>query len=255
MRVRFLAIAATILLAQSPAAAAAEITVLSAGGIRPPLEELVSQFARTSGHKVAIKYTGGPIVKREIDAGAAFDMVIAPASVMDELIKAGKITAATRAEIARSGVGVGVRAGARKPDIGSVDAFKRTLLGAKSVAHAKDGAAGVHFVGVLERLGISKEMQPKLKPTAAGDLANSSVALVARGDAEIAVAAIATLFAPGVDLVGPLPSELQSYIEFTAGVSAGAREPKAAAALIKFVTTPAAAAAYKAKGMEPAPQR
>jgi molybdate transport system substrate-binding protein len=248
-------IAATILLAQSFAAGAAEIKVLSAGGIRPPLEELIPQFERASAHKVATKFVGGPAVKREIDAGGVFDLIIAPPNVIEDLIKAGKVAPATRADVARAGVGVGVRAGAPKPDIASVEAFKRTLLGAKSVAFARDGTAGTHFQGVLERLGISKEMEPKLKRTTAADPANSAAKLVERGEAEVVVAAVATLFTPGIDFIGPLPSEFQTYIHFAAAVGTGAREPQAAAALINFVTAPAAAAAFKAKGMEPAPHR
>jgi molybdate transport system substrate-binding protein len=248
-------IAATILLAQSFAAGAAEIKVLSAGGIRPPLQELASQFERASGHKVALRFVGGAVLKQEVEAGAASDVVIAEATVLEEFIKAGKVAAATRAEIARAGVGVAVRAGAAKPDIASVQAFRRTLLEAKSVAFSKEGMAGLHFLGVLERLGISKEMQPKLMPAVAADPSRGTQALVARGEAELGVAAIATLFAPGIDLIGPIPAELQRYIQFAAGIGAGAKEPQAAAALIKFLTAPAAVSVMKAKGMEPAPQR
>jgi molybdate transport system substrate-binding protein len=246
---------ALILALQGFAAGAAEIQVLSAGGVRPPLDELLAQFERASGHKVAVKYVGGPTVKREIDAGAAFDVAISNAAVIDELIKAGKLAAATRADVARAGVGVAVRAGAPKPDIASVEAFKRALLGAKSVAYSRDGTAGAHFRGVLERLGISKELEPKLKATVAADPVGGTLVLVAKGEAELGIAAIAAIFVPGVELAGPLPSELQTYIQFAAGVGANAREPKAGAALIKFVTAPAAAAAYKAKGMEPAGHR
>ena len=123
------------------------------------------------------------------------------------------------------------------------------------MAAAKDGTAGMHFYGVLQRLGINKEMEPKLKNTLAADPANSAAALVRRGEAEICIAAMATLLTPGLDLVGPLPAELQDYIHFSAAVGAAAKEPQAAAAFIKFVTAPAAAAAYKAKGMEPAAHR
>jgi molybdate transport system substrate-binding protein len=250
MSSRFLPIAATILLMQS--AAAADIKVLSAGGIRPPLEQLVPRFESSSGHKVSLRFVGGPTVKREVEGGGAYDLVIAPPEVIEDLIKAGKVAKGTRAEIARAGVGLAVRAGAPKPDIGSSEALKRTLLAAKSVAFAKDGSAGTHFHGVLERMGISKEMEPKLKRTTAADPANSAGQLVLRGEAELAVAAVATLFAPGLDFVGPLPSEFQNYIQFSAGIASGAKEPQAAAALVKFVTAPAAAAAYKARGMEAA---
>jgi molybdate transport system substrate-binding protein len=255
MNARSLALAATILLAQVAALDAAEIKVLSAGGIRPPLEELIPQFERASGHKVSVRYAGGPAVKREIEEGAAFDVAVSTANTIDDLLKSGKLVAASRSDVARAGVGVAVRAGAPKPDVASSEAFKRALLNAKSVAYAKDGTAGIHFHGVLQRLGISKQMEPKLKHTLAADLANGVVPLLKRGEAEIGVASIATLFASGVDFVGPLPAELQAYIHFAAAVGAAAKEPQAGAALIRFITAPAAAAAYKAKGMEPAPQR
>ena len=248
-------IAATILLAQSFAAGAAEIKVLSAGGIRPPLEELVPQFERTSAHKVALRFVGGALMKQELEAGTAFDVVIAEASVLDEFIKAGKLAPATRADVARAGVGMGIRADAPKPDIASVDAFRRALLNAKSVAYSKEGMAGLHFLGVLERLGISKEMQPKLIATVAGDPGRGTFALVSRGEAELGIGAIATIFTPGVDFVGPIPAELQRYIQFAAAVGTAAKEPRAGAELIKFVTTPAAASVLKAKGMEPAPPK
>ena len=255
MNARSLAIAATILLAQVPVVSAAEIKVLSAGGIRPPLEELAAQFERASGHKVALRFVGGALMKQELEAGAAFDVVIAEASVLDEFSKAGKLAAATRADVARAGVGIGIRAGARKPDIASVEAFKRALLNAKSVAYSKEGMAGAHFLGLLERLGISKEMQPKLVATVTNDPGRTTFALVARGDAELGIAAVATVFAPGIDFVGPIPAELQRYIQFGAAVGSAAKEPRAGAELIKFVTTPAAAPVLKAKGMEPAAAR
>ena len=232
-------------------AEAAEIKVLSAGGIRPPLDQLVPQFERAAGHKVAIKFMGGQAVQKEIEAGAAFDLVIAPASVIEALIKSKKLVPATRTDVARAGVGLGVRAGAPKPDIGSAESLKRALLGAKSVAFAKDGTAGTHFQGVLERLGISREMEPRLRRTTAADPVNGAPMLVARGEAEIAVAAVAALFAPGVDFVGPLPPEFQASIQFAAAVGTAAKEPQAASELIKFVTAPRAAAVYQTRGMEP----
>jgi molybdate transport system substrate-binding protein len=252
---RSLVALAAVFLLQGFAAQAAEIRLLSAGGIRPPLEELVPQFERASGHKVELKFVGGATMKQELEAGATFDVVVAEAGVVDEFIKAGKLAAATRADVARAGVGMGVRAGARKPDIASVDAFKRALLGAKSVAYSKEGMAGQHFIGVLDRLGIRKEMEPKLIATVTNDPARTTFVLVSRGEAEFGIAAIATIFTPGIDLVGPIPAELQRYIQFAAAMSAAAKESKAGAELIKFITAPGAARVLKAKGMEPAPQR
>ena len=254
MNARLAAIAAALLLSHVPLAPAAEVKVVSSGGIRPPLEELAPQFERASGHKVALTFVVGSLVKKEAESGA-FDVVIGPAAGIEELVKAGKISAATRADVARAGVGVGVRAGAPKPDVRSVEAFKRTLLDAKAVAYNKEGTAGSHFFQVLERLGISKDMQPKLKAAVGTDVTQGQLAMVRKGEADIVVAAVATLFSPGIDFVGPIPAELQSYTQFAAGVSPGSRDPQAAAAWLRFITAPVAAAAFKAKGMEPAPQR
>src|SRR5687768_1333460 len=250
----FVAIASVFLL-QAFAVKAAEITVLSAGGIRPPLEALIPEFERSSGHKVAIKFMGGPAVKTEIDKGAPFDVAVSTSNVMDELGKGGKLVAATRTELARAGVGIAVRAGAPKPDISSVAAFRQTLLNAKSIAYAGDGTAGMHFQGVLERMGISKDIAPKARKTLAADPKNSAMDVVARGDAELGVSAVATMFRPGIDFVGPLPGELQSYIHFSAALGSAAKEPQAGVALLRFLASAPAAPAYKAKGMEPAPQR
>lgn len=251
MKIRSLAAAATIgamiLLAQGEAEAT-EVKVLCAGGIASVVNELGAQFERASGHKLMMKFVSGPVVKREIDAGTAFDVAISLPDVIDAAIKDGKIVAATRANIARTGVGVIVRAGAPKPDIGSVDAFKRALLNAKGVAYGKEGASGVHFMGLLERLGIMAEMKPKLRPGGVGD----GVRSIIKGDAALALGPIPTLMEPGVDLVGPLPVELQTYLSFAAGVGAAAKEADAGRALIKFLTAPAAVPVIKANGMEPA---
>ncbi len=252
MKIRLLAAVATIgsmiLLAQG-VAEAAEVKVLTAGGIWPVMKELGAQFERASGHKLVMKVVIGPLVKREIDAGTEFDVAVGFPDLIDAAIKDGKIIAATRANIARIGVGVIVRAGVPKPDIGSVDAFKRALLNAKGVAYGKGVATGPLFMALLERLGIMAEMKPKLRPGEVGD----GVAAVREGEADLALGTISTLMEePGMDLVGPLPAELQIYISFAAGVGTAAKELDAARALIKFLTAPAAVPVIKAKGMEPA---
>jgi molybdate transport system substrate-binding protein len=240
-------IAIALLLAQAVAARAVEINVLSGAGMRLLLEELGPQFERATGHKLATKFVPGPVVEREIEAGAAFDVAISQAAPIDKLVKAGKIDAATRADFARVGVGMAVRAGAPKPDIGSVEAFKRALLNAKSVAYAREGASGVYFTALLDRLGIAAEVKPKLisPPVSEG----GPFVVVARGEAEIGIAVIN--FVPGADFVGPLPAELQTYLQFVVGVGTSAKETEAAKALVKFLTSDAAAAVIKAKGMEP----
>jgi len=240
-----------IVLAQGAAAYAAEIKVLHTPAFRAVINDLGPQFERSTGHKLVIKVEVSAVLKRQIEAGETFDVAILTRMHIDDLTKQGKIASGTRAHIARSGIGVGARAGASKPDISSVDAFKRMLLNAKSVTYSAEGASGIHFNSLLDRLGIAAEMKPKLKPVATGVTAER----VARGEAEIVVAPIPSIVAvPGVELVGPLPSELQSYIDFTAGVASGAKEAEAAKALIKFLAAPAAAPVLKAKGMESASQ-
>jgi len=243
-------------LLQIPFVGAAEIRLLSTGGIRPPIEELIPQFERASGHKVSARFIGGPGVQREVEAGTAADVVLASSSVIDDLAKAGKIAQGTRTEIARSGVGVSVRAGMPKPDISTADGLKRALLDAKSIAYAGDGTAGLHFEKVLDRLAIRKQVEAKTKKTVAADPKNSAPALVDRGEVDLAVSSIPTIFErKGIVFVGPLPAELQNYITYAGGVTANAKEAQAARAFLRFITAPAAALALKAKGMEAAAQR
>ena len=168
MKIRSLLAAATIglfmLLAQAAAAEAAEVKVLHTGGFTSVMNVLGPEFERATGHKLVTKIDSAAVFKRQIDAGETFDVAILTTPLIAELVRTGKIAADMTADIARSGIGVGVRAGAPKPDISSVEAFKRTLLRAKSVAHSEEGSSGVHFKRLLERLGIAADMKAKLKP-------------------------------------------------------------------------------------------
>jgi molybdate transport system substrate-binding protein len=250
MRMSSLAAAAKIgclILLMQGVANAAEIKVISATAFTAATNELRAQFERTTGHKLVMKSVSGPVVKREVDAGETFDVAITQPTAIDDLVKAGKIVDGTRADIARAGVGVGVRAGAAKPDISSVEGFKQALLNAKAVTHSREGASGVYFASLLERLGITEEMKPKLRPMGAG----ASVEPVVKGEADLVVVTIPLLLVPGIDIVGALPAELQNYIGFSAGISAAAKEPEAARALVKFLTSEEAGPLIKAKGMEP----
>lgn len=235
------------LIACAFAAEAAEVKVISAGGFRPVLSVVGPRFEHATGHKLTIKFVDGPAVKGEIDAGAALDVVVSLSPAMDDLVAQGKIVAATRANIARRGVGVGVAVGAPKPDIGSVEAVKRTLLAAKTVAHSSGGSAGVYFKSLLDRLGIAEQMKAKLKPMPGSTAAETIV----NGEADLLVAGNAETMVPGVQPVGLLPPELQDYIMFAAGVVAGTPQLEAAKALLKFLKTPEAGLVIKAKGMEP----
>jgi molybdate transport system substrate-binding protein len=235
------------LLAQGFAANAAEVKVW-AGAVMPGVfAELGPQFERVTGHKIVIQYGPGLSFKRQVEAGEAFDLAIIGSDVVDDLIKQGKIAGDTRADIVRVGIGVGVREGARKPDISSVDAFKNTLLNVKSITYAPEGAPGRHLAKVFDRLGIAEQVKARIKPNPVNRVPQA----VADGEVELAIHPTPTLVsAKGVQLVGLLPAELQDWFVNTAGVSTTARQPDAARALIKHLTTPEAAAVIRAHGME-----
>ncbi|MGH8064149.1 MAG: molybdate ABC transporter substrate-binding protein [Candidatus Entotheonellia bacterium] len=236
-------------------AEAAELTVLSAFGMQSVLEDLGPKFERATGHKLAISFaTGGATVKRAQD-GETADVVIALRQGIDGLVKDGKAAADNVTVLARSGIVVLVRKGAPKPDISSPDALQRTLLAAKAISYvdpASGGASGIHFAKVLDRLGIANEMQSKTvfpnpkTPAAVG-------VVVANGEAEIGVHVIQEVISvAGIEIVGPLPGDLQNTIVFATAIMASAKDAAAAKALVNFLRTPAAAAVIKAQGMEPA---
>jgi molybdate transport system substrate-binding protein len=237
------------------AADAAELTVLSAGGIRAVMEDLGPKFERTTGHKLVITFAAlGGVVKR-IQDGEIGDVVVIPRQGIESLAKDGKVVAGTETVLARSGVGVAVRQGAPKPDISSPEAFKRTLLATKSIAYgdpALGSASGLHFAKVFDRLGIANEMKSKTIFPKPG-IPSGVRLLVANGEAEIGVDQFQAFIAvAGIELVGPLPGDLQDTIVFSAAIMASAKQTEAGKALIDFLRTPEAAAVIKAKGMEPA---
>jgi molybdate transport system substrate-binding protein len=226
-------------------AAAAEIKLMATGAMRSAFEELAPQFERATGHRVTT--TLGVIVplKRRIDAGESFDIVVLSPALIDDLIKARKVEANTRAEFARTGLGIGVPKGAAKPDVTSVDALKRAFLNAKSVGYEAESQPGTHFLEVIERLGIAQEMRPKLKA-----LPNPSEALAKR-EVEMHISSVAALLGnPAADFAGGFPREVQRYVDFTAGISATTKESEAAKALLSFLMSPGATSVFKAKGFE-----
>jgi molybdate transport system substrate-binding protein len=236
-----------LLLSQSFAAEAAEIKVIASTGVASVVSELAGQFEAETGHKVQTDFAVIAVSKRKIDAGATFDVAILSPAAIDELIGQGKIAADTRSAFGRTGLGLVVRNGAPKPDISTGESFKKTMLAAKSVSHSKEGLSGVHFLAALDRLGIASEMKPKLRPYEGDGLARA----LASGETEIGVTGIGPALAtPGAQFVGPLPPELQSYVVFTAGMSTTAKDPQATRSFLAFMTAPAAAPVFKAKGME-----
>jgi molybdate transport system substrate-binding protein len=225
---------------------AVPIKVLSGGAMRTLMIEIVPLFERTGGTKVEIEFRLTSVLQKEIKDGAAFDIALLPRPEIDELVKEGKIAAAATKDVTRSAVGLVVRAGAPKPDIATVAAFRRALLAARSIAYS-DGPSGAYIAALLGRLGIAGEMKSKTKLTS-GPVAK----LVASGEAEIGMQQIvAILPIKGAELVGPLPSELQNVIVYAAGIATRAREPVAARAFIGFMTAPDALRLIRARGMEP----
>ena len=189
-------------------------------------------------------------MKAEIEKGASFDLAILTVAGIDDLIKQGKLAGATRAVLANSGAGVAVRKGAPKPDISTVDAFKRALINAKSVAYVEQGGTGIYLKALLPRLGLADALKNKLVLLPPE---NPAAHAVANGEAEIGMTQISEILPyAGAELVGPLPAEIQLTTTFATAVGANARQSAPAQALIRFLTAPTAAPVFKAKGLEPA---
>jgi len=225
-----------------------KIDVLSSNGMHPVMDELVPEFERLSGHTIATTYDTANQILERIRSGETADALIVTAPVIDELTGEGRLTAGSRVDLARSLVGIAVPAGAPKPDIASLDALKRALLDAKSIAYTGTGASGVHFAKVIERLGIAAQVGAKARIPAGGLVGQ----LLVDGEAEMAVQQISELMAvPGIELVGPLPAQVQLTTQLAAGVFAGSPHARAAKALLSFLTTPAASRVFKAKGLDP----
>jgi molybdate transport system substrate-binding protein len=234
---------------QPGATQAAEVKVLSTHAAQEVVEELGPQFERATGHKLSFGYDPSAAVRRRIEEGATFDVAIITRGVLDDLAKKNKIRADSIGDIGRSGLGVAVKKGAPKPDISTVEAFKRTLLAAKSVVRSSEGASGAYFEKLMGQLGIADQMKGKTRLGPSGRIAE----MAAAGEVEIAVQQISEILpVKGADFVGPFPAEIQLYTMFSAGVGASAKEPQAARDFVKFLTSPKAASIIKSKGLDPA---
>jgi molybdate transport system substrate-binding protein len=248
------ALVAGAVLICAAAASAEEIRVMTSGGFTAAYLELVPQFEQAT-HNTIVSAFGASMgdspnsIPSRLRRGEPVDVVILAASALDDLIKAGKVVAGSRVDLVRSRIGMAVKAGAPKPDISSVDALKRTLLNAKSIAYS-DSASGVYLSTVLfARLGIAEQMKNRSRKVQGNERVGT---VVARGDAEIGFQQISELLpVPGITYVGPLPPGAQQVTIFSAGIAVGARAPQAAAALIAFFTSPQAAPVIKKSGLEP----
>jgi molybdate transport system substrate-binding protein len=230
-----------------PQVTAAEVKLFSAIAVRAVINEIMPDFEKKSGHKVSVKFEVNPVVKKQIEAGETFDVVLVNPEFVDELTKLGKVAQGSGESFGRIGMGVGIKAGAPKPDLSSVAAFKASLLAAKSVAYAGEGSSGIYFVGLLEKLGIGTAMKDKLKPVGGGLTGQ----LVAKGDYELGVVPVTTILAaPGAELAGYFPSELQSYIDFGVGLSAATKEVDASKALLAFLRSAEIDAILKKRGVD-----
>jgi molybdate transport system substrate-binding protein len=248
---RTVLIIATALLGCVQAARADEITLVGPGGVKAAVEKMIPAFEKKTGHKVKATFGSGLGTKRQVTNGEPFDVPIVQPP-FPEVLASGHVIAASATPLATVAVGVAVRTGAPRPDISTPEAIKRMLLGAKSIAYpdpAGGAAAGVSFTETLKTLGIAEQMKPKIKLAAGGAAA---MAALARGDVEIGLTFISEILTePGVESVGPLPREISTPTGLVGFVSTHAKSPAAARALLAYLASPDAAAAYKAVGMTP----
>ena len=231
-----------------PPAKAAELKVIAGGSMTALLNELGPPFERASGHRLVIHFDSTPNIITQVTSGPPFDAVVVPADVFKDAGAKARFAPGPTVDIARVGYGVAVRAGAPKPDVSTPDALKKALLDAESIAFVPASAAGAYVSRVFDRLGIGEAMKAKTRPQAAPP---QIAPAVAKGEAELGVFLTNVLIAPGVELAGAFPAELQQELVFTAAVAADSKQPDAARAFIDYLKTPAAAAVIKAGGMTP----
>jgi molybdate transport system substrate-binding protein len=243
-------IVALVLAKSQRACAQSEVTLIAPGGIRAAIEQLIPGFEYKTGYKVKATFGSGGGTKQQVVRGEAFDVPIMQPPY-PELLASGNVVASSATPLASVPVGVAVRQGATKPDLSTPEAVKRMLLAAKSISYpdaAAGAAAGVSFNETLNKLGITEQMQPKIKRTPGGA---GAMALVAKGEVEIGLTFLSEMNDPGIDVVGPLPQEISTPTSLVGFVSSHAKDPAAAKALLDYLSSPDAAMAYKAHGMQP----
>lgn len=246
MKAALCAVAAALAAFLAPAADAAEIKVIASNAVREPYRELVPIFEKSTGNKVTIDWGGTVDIVKRVGGGEIADVVIIPAERVDDFVKQGLIV--SRIDLARSGVGVAVRAGAPRPDISSAAALRNALLAAKSIV-LSSGPSSLYLPTLFQKMGIADELKPKIIKIGPGLPVGETVA---RGEGEIGFTQMSELMSvKGIDYLGPLPADVQFITVFSAGLHAAAPAPDAARALLKFLTAPEAAPVLKSHGMEP----
>jgi molybdate transport system substrate-binding protein len=232
----------------SGSASSAELKILGSRVTKVIVAELGPQFEKATGFTPVVDASVAQVSKRKVEAGEPFDIAVLVDFQIDDLIKQGKLLPDSRADLMKSGIGVAVKRGALKPDISTVEAFKKALLNAKSITYLKEGASTIHLRKIFAQLGIADAILPKTVQT----MTESVSELVADGQVELGLIVIPNIMSvPGAELVGPLPDEINKYVMFTAGISTQSPNQQAARDLIKMLKSPEAAAVIKAKGNEP----
>lgn len=230
------------------AAQAAEVKVMAANAVKEAFVELVSAFEKSSGHRVTTVWGGTEGVSKRVSGGEVVDIILIAAPNIDKLILEGKLVAGSRADFAKSGVGIAVRTGLPRPDISSVEAVKNAVLAANSVAYSS-GPSGVYIADLFKKMGIADQIKDKVRQPASGVQVG---VLVARGEADLGFQQVSELLhVKGIDYLGPLPAGIQNITTYSAGLHTAAPAPDAAKALMKFLTAPDAGPIIKKIGMEP----
>jgi molybdate transport system substrate-binding protein len=244
-------LAAAVLIGTMNAAGAADIDALITTAMKAAIEDVVPPFERQTGHTVRVSYGPSGGISRRFLGGEPADLIVIDSGALDELIRQGKVLPG-RTDVARTAIGIAVAKGAPRPDVSSPEALRRALLAAKSIGHTAPAGGGItaaHVMKLFERLGIAAEVTPKVKLAAGGPNGRVSV-LVSSGEAEIGLQQVSELMTnPDVEVIGMLPAELQQITTYSAGITAGARQPEPARALIRHLAAPEATAIYKTKGL------
>jgi molybdate transport system substrate-binding protein len=237
------------MMASIQSGAAAELKILTAGAFKQVVLAVMPEFEKL-GHKVTVDNDTVGALQKRIDGGESFDLVVVTPGAIDDLVKKGKVAEGSKTVLARVGVGVMVKAGAPAPDVSSVDAFKRALLNAKTIAYidpASGGSSGIYVANLLQKLGIADQIKPKERLKKGGYVAD----LIKSGEAELGIHQISEIVpVKEVTLVGPLPAEIQNYTTYAAGIGTATKNSAAVKALIGVLSGPAAAAVLKQKGMD-----